>query len=239
MKIGLYFYPKNNFGDTLNALLMPQLFPQLRPMNEQGIDAVLLGIGSILGIKAQHSYFPFVPRIVFGTGYQYESPRPLPDGSLFKCVRGMYTCERYGLNGVLAVADPAILTPFIYPRTRPASKATAVVHKWDFKKLNPHYIYDPDEFDANVSVEQAESFIEKLWDYENVITDSLHTAIVCDAYGIPWKPTRWEPKWVDHFRQLQINSQPNTFIVSNRNLLATRAVGLLQIVDQIKGMMND
>lgn len=229
MRVGLYWFPRNNLGDVLNATMVAQTFPQARPMLDPNIDAVLLGVGSVLGVRSQFDHHRGLPRIVWGTGYQYESPRPLPEGSKVYCVRGSFTCERYHLHGSKAVADPGILMPFTWPRTVQPDKSECTVYKWDYKEE-----LGEDEFTSAVDAEGVELWLARLWRYERVVTDSLHAAIAADAYGIPWRPMRWEPKWLDHFTQLGIPNRPTDFALSSRELLSIRAVQLLSIAGQIK-----
>jgi hypothetical protein len=233
MKVGLWWYPIPNVGDILNPLMLPRVFPALVLDTEAPVDRVLLGIGSVLGIKAQHQHRSAVPRIVWGTGFQYETPRPLPAGSEFKCVRGFFTCERYGLNPTLGVADPAILTPFHWPKTTQATKTTGRFLRWDAEAPT-----DPDTHTTRVEQAGLEGWLEKLWSYQRVECDSFHAAVLADAYGIPWKPLRWEPKWLDHFKQLGITQKPADFVLSDRERLGIRAVQLMNIAAELNKVIT-
>ncbi len=229
MRVGLYWCLRNNFGDALNATMVVDLFPQVKQMMDPNIDRVMLAVGSVLGTKQQHDHHPWTPRVVWGTGYMYEAPRELPADSKVYCVRGLYTCDRYNLDGRLAVADPAILTPFVWPRSVQPSKSELVVYKWDYKEE-----LGEDETTSRLDETGVEGFLARLWQYERIVTDSMHAAIAADAYGIPWRPMRWEPKWMDHFAQVGIANRPREFALSSRELLGLRAMQLLGLVGQIK-----
>jgi hypothetical protein len=237
MRVGLYWYQIPNVGDMLNPLMLKQrIFPKLvtlDPLDPVPVDRVLLGVGSVLGIKAQTRCRPSVPRIVWGSGYQYEAPRPLPDGSLVKCVRGTWTCERFHLPFSFAVADPAILVPLYWPKLGEPTKTTGRFLRWDAPIPT-----DPDTHTTRIEEDGLEAWLVKLWSYQRVECDSLHAAILADAYGIPWKPLRWEPKWLDHFGQLGISQKPTDFTTSNRELLGVRAVRLLALANEIKELMT-
>lgn len=236
MRVGLWWYPVPNLGDVLNPLMLPRIFPKLVLLDVEDpgpIDRILLGIGSVLGINAQLRFKEAIPRIVWGTGFQYERPRPFPAGTEFRCVRGVFTCDRMQIDTALAVADPAILTPFYWPKSTTPTKETGRFIKWN--DLPPT---DPDTHTTRIDDDGLEAWLLTLWSYQRVECDSLHAAILADAYGIPWKPLRWEPKWFDHFNQLGIAQKPNDFTLSNRETLGVRAVQLLKIAAEINTVMT-
>jgi succinoglycan biosynthesis protein ExoV len=227
----------NNFGDgILNEWLFPRLLPAIE-LNSSSPDAFLWGIGSILGI------FPFyssvqLPHIIFGTGYQYgnfQHPNLLiPSKLKVYAIRGTHTLNMLGLNTVTAAADPGILLPLFLPRTVFSEKGLiATIHKHDWKGKETEK-----EWDANTA--SLELWISKLWRCESVVCDSFHAAVVADAYGIPWKPMRWEYKWQDHFFEFGIFSPPNDFILSDRVILERKQQLLLQARDNlVSDIMNE
>lgn len=223
-----FWYPGDNFGDQpINEFLLPCLFPGLKPqnaMNYTGNDKsyVLSGIGSILGLR-KACKVPELPVFVFGSGFQYGHPHQLPKGSVVFCVRGKYTCKAMKIDPALAVADPAILlTDFVKRDVKSIKGRHGTIMKHDYFQK---HIYDCDEpiFSSRVSGKLLGNDIVRwlryLWACEKVSCDALHAAIVADAYGIPWKPLRWEQKWADHFGMLGINDRPTDFVISDRDLL--------------------
>lgn len=75
--------------------------------------------------------------------------------------------------------------------------------------------------------------IRHIWLCEKIESDSLHVAVIADAYGIPWRPLRWEPKWEDHFSMLGIDRKPETFVLSDRKLLQQKITFLLEKRDEL------
>jgi succinoglycan biosynthesis protein ExoV len=251
--IGMEHWTGDNFGDQpLNQFLLPKLFPNLR-QDVSRPKYILLGVGSILGIRHQciSTDEMQLPTFIYGSGYQYGTPTQLPLGSKVFCVRGRYTCEQLGFNKFCAVADPAILLPLFLSRdVEVVPGRIGLICSWNYgipRRLNATALSKFDwprgikrrffrlvwnilpnviSFTARTENNIIE-WLRRLWSCERIVTEALHPAIVADAYGIPWKPLRWEPKWVDHFDMLGITKQPRTFALSNRELLEQRIKSLL------------
>ena len=113
------------------------------------------------------------------------------------------------------------------------TKGTGRVLKW-----NAAPSQDPDTRTSRITEDGLEDFLQWMWQYERVDCDSLHAAILADAYGIMWRPLRWEPKWFDHFFQLGIKYRPETYTVSNREMLAARAMQLMSVVEGLNEVME-
>lgn len=251
------YWSGDNFGDhPLNHFLLPKLFPDLH----QNVDRpkyILLGCGSLLGARqcCMSSDELNLPLLVYGSGYQYGKVKPLPEGSKVFCVRGHYTCDSFGLDKSRAVADPGILLPQILTRDVSSTKGKqARIYMWkhgryrikkalrrpqgiirqkirEVKKRSSETGFD-DVFTARTHGDFI-GWLRRLWSCERIETEAMHPAIVADAYGIPWKPLKWEQKWQDHFSMLGINEKPEDFVLSDRQKLAEKTQILWERRDEL------
>jgi len=175
-----------NFGDDLNTRLWQALAPSLF---ESGEDrTAFVGIGTIVGIDPGRA-----TRLeVFSSGAGYTKATRWRDLDVrYHCVRGPLTARVLGLDADRALTDGAILAP-LYPRFRQNRVAVAggVV-------VIPHYetIGFPGWAEAADIAGYAlvdprgtpEGVIAALASARLVLTESLHGAILADAYGVPWR----------------------------------------------------
>lgn len=226
----------NNLGDQpLNDFLLPRLFPQLGRFMKPRPRWVLFGCGSVLGQTPDRPAFVAnAPWLVLGTGYQYGKPVPAPPASQIFAVRGRYTCRQMGIDERHAVADGALLLVDHLPRDLSSvAGREARIMKWDFQ--GPQ---DDKTFTTVVPIDVL-TWMRRLWSCERITTDSLHAAILADAYGIPWRPLRWEPKWADHFEMLGIDRQPDDFILTDRDRLAEQTEKLRQAARSLESFVEN
>ncbi|WP_299784493.1 polysaccharide pyruvyl transferase family protein [uncultured Roseobacter sp.] len=183
-----YKADSGNVGDDFSAWMFSRLLSQ--PLDDTS-GTILFGVGSILDQR----FVPDVPDsalkcCVFGSGAR--GPNKVPDISRgdwhIYCVRGPLTARALGVSCDLAVCDPGILAPVLYPAEKTsrgpigivpyftASHAlwSQVAEKTGCKIVSPHL--------------GVEDFIHALLGCEKVFCESMHGAIFADAYGIPWCP---------------------------------------------------
>jgi succinoglycan biosynthesis protein ExoV len=204
----IYYYKDSvgNFGDDLNPWLWPQLFP--KPLELCFDDRTLfIGIGSILNQK-----IPAHPekKIVFGSGFGYGTPPAITESWRFFCVRGPLTARALGLPENIAISDSALL---LRELIEPAWTA-----KYDAAFMPHHITAHYDDWrhvceslsicyiDPRAPVTGTIDAIRKS---SVLITESLHGAIVADAFRVPWIPVRTRPrilefKWQDWSRSLAL-----------------------------------
>lgn len=204
----LYYYktPAGNFGDDLNQWLWRQLFPI--PIEQCFDDETLfLGIGSIL-----NSEIPKYPpkKIVFGTGYGYGSLPSVTDAWRFICVRGPLTAQALELPPSAAICDSALLVRELVEPARSAE------HKIAF--MPHHRMINADDWQSVCEsldicyIDPAapiQNILDKIRSSELVISESLHGAIMADAFRVPWIPVRTnsfilEFKWQDWCASIQL-----------------------------------
>ena len=257
------FWTGDNLGDhPLNHFLLPKLFPELQ-QKVSNPKYILLGCGSILGARGccMSSDELSLPLLVYGSGYQYGQAEPLPDGSKVFCVRGNYTCENFGLDKSCAVADPSILLPQILTRDVSSTKGKlARIYTWKHGRYQIKRTLRHPKGTLRQKVREANKrasetgfsdvftarthgdfigWLRKLWSCEKIETEAMHPAIIADAYGIPWKPLKWEQKWQDHFSMLGINEKPEDFVLSDRKKLAERIQLLMQKRNEMIDHVNN
>jgi succinoglycan biosynthesis protein ExoV len=231
-----------NFGDDLNALLWPRLIPEA--LHDDGSDAMLLGIGSILF----DTFPPALRKVVIGSGYAGYTPKPdVDDKWTFYFVRGPRTAAALGLDPELAITDAAILLRTVYPELGKATKKYPI-------SFMPHW--ESAEFGTWKEVTDAaginlidprstvESTLEQLSGTELLITEAMHGAIAADALRVPWVPVipnnkKHHFKWLDWCDSLDIPYRPNRMGTSNVkefvNLKGLAAVYPARLVRKVTG----
>lgn len=222
MKLFHWESSHGNFGDDMNAFLWPHFLPGVF---DDDADAIFVGIGTIFSAdvpKARH-------RVVMGSGTGYgRLPSDLGDGSWhIYAVRGPLTARAIGGEPSLAVADPAILLPLM-PEFAPASRrGTAFVPHWTTAEEGTWQ-----SACARAGIEfidprnEAKSVIRRIASAELVIAESMHGAIVADAFRVPWIAIvsgRDTPmKWHDWALSMGLNYRPYE-------------VGRLSLISMLKG----
>lgn len=208
----MYRGKQPNFGDELNAYLLPRLLPDFFDDLD---DPLFLGIGSIL--NNQHPQQ--VRKIVFGSGYGGYVPKPeLDEKWTIYSVRGPRTAAVLGLGAEKVSADLAVMmTLYRTPAPVKRHKASFMPH---FESLNLsdwggiaesaglHFI------DPRNPVEQVLAELEAS---EVVVTEAMHGAIVSDALRVPWVALRpVDPihrfKWFDWAEALDIKLRPQPMV---------------------------
>ncbi|WP_103095201.1 polysaccharide pyruvyl transferase family protein [Novosphingobium guangzhouense] len=191
MKLLHYRPSVPNFGDDLNAELWPTLAPDLfldTGSDAASYEAAFVGIGTIVGID------PGQARVlhVFSSGAGYTDVNRWRSCHVdYHCVRGPVTARLLDLNADRVLTDGAILAPLLRrfrPRETDLQGGVAVV---------PHF--ETMDFPGwREAVQMAgftlvdprgtpESVIRCLAGARLVLTESLHGAIIADAFGVPWR----------------------------------------------------
>ena len=172
-----------NFGDDLNGWVWDDLVPGWRDWRP---GAHLMGVGTILNTGMAP---PEGLKLVLGSGAGYG---PLPDVTGpdwdIRAVRGPLTARAVGADDTVAQGDPAILLPRL--------ARFADVAKTDETLFVPHYASDVTCDWAAVCAragvayqtpsDDAETVIRRIAGARRVIAESMHAAIVADAFGVPW-----------------------------------------------------
>ena len=206
-----------NFGDDLNEVLWPRLAPQLIGGGVAPAQG-FVGIGTIIGKPTAFDG----PLNVFSSGVGYDDLAAWNGRDVrYWCVRGPVSARALGLDPAVALADGALLAPLAqgFPAQVASHQHGVVViphvdslmfSGWDKAcRLCGFELLDPRG--------APEAVIARIASAELVLAESLHGAILADAYGVAWQAFASSKnfaiaKWVDWAasvgRDLQITSIP-------------------------------
>ena len=203
-----------NFGDDLNDWFWDEALPGWRSWDA---DGVLMGVGTIL----KRGFVPVGCRkLVIGAGAGYgglADVKTSPDEWDIRCVRGPQTAAALGVPGDLGIVDPAVLLAdfhcFTDWRSRSSRReALFVPHYASCKKYNWREICRGTGLTLLDPSGDAKEIIARLSRAKVVIAESLHAAIVADAFGTPWRRLAIskafnEFKWDDWEKSLAIDAK--------------------------------
>lgn len=175
-----------NFGDDLNDWLWDELLPGFR---EWPSDAVLVGVGTIL----KQGLLPEGRRkLVVGSGVGYgQIPdiRANPDEWDIRCVRGPRTAARLGLAAEYGVVDPAVLLPELpaFSGAPKSGETLFIPHHASLKNFDWERICAGTGITPVSPAQDARTVIQRIASARRVIAESMHAAIIADAFGVPWR----------------------------------------------------
>ena len=219
MKIHLVKEVHGNFGDELNHWLWHALLPGVWDGDD---DVLFVGIGTILDKNLPSARI----RIVFGTGAGY-TPAP-PDVSAVSAgwhiygVRGPLTARALKLDKRLVMTDPAILLATLQDFEGLHRKGVIFVPHW--KSVRYGYW---EAICKNLGIEfvdpcqDSKLVVRRIASAEKVIAESMHAAIIADAFRVPWIPVALSRevspfKWVDWAASVEVPYSPVCLPASNR-----------------------
>jgi succinoglycan biosynthesis protein ExoV len=214
-----YFQSEDkNFGDELNAKLLPALMPEaFGPGSPQG---TLVGIGTILDNR-----LPNAPgaRIVFGSGVRGLSrPNVLDKGWDIRFVRGPISAA---ITGAPYIADPAYAVRLL-PQYADARAGAGPVG------LMPHFGSLSAAPWATIAERCGMAYIDPTGDVDEVlrqisacqgvVAEAMHGAILADALRVPWMrlaAAAWRRegihvhglKWIDWAMSLGVDPRVEIF----------------------------
>lgn len=210
--MNLYFWrsTSGNFGDDLNEWLWPRIFPDFWDPDD---DVTFLGVGSIINDGVPETSH----RIVFGSGVGIgRLPDDFKDSSWkYYCVRGPLSAKVLQIPENAAITDSAILLRTFPEFIIKENKGVVFVPHWTTAELG-HWqkccrlagveFLDPRD--------ESRSVIRRIAGAELVLAESMHAAIVADAFRVPWQPLISENhvvpfKWQDWCLSLGMYYKPN------------------------------
>ena len=233
MKVHLATRVRGNFGDELNRWLWSRFLADVWSKVED--DVLFVGIGTVL----DRNLPPARITIVFGTGTGY-TPVP-PDMWTHSArwriygVRGPLTARALNLDKRAAMTDPAILLATL-PDFRGLDRQGVVfIPHWKSvgygdwqgicKTLGIEFV-DP--------CQDSKLVVRRIATAKKVIAESMHAAIIADAFRVPWIPVALSReispfKWVDWALSLDVAYRPVCLPPSNgierlRNAMLTWTV---------------
>jgi len=185
---------ETNFGDDLNALLLPRIFPGIDVGSSgSACPDVILGFGTILNVQTRDALSHHTRKVVFSSGYGYDLGQKgsfrLGDGWEVRSVRGPLTAAALGLEAHAAVTDGAMLAARLLPQSaargaKPAFMPHITTARfgrgyWEAlcARLGLTYLDPRDPIDTLLAQVAGASFL---------VTEAMHGAILADAYRTPW-----------------------------------------------------
>jgi len=205
-----------NFGDDLNLWLWDFLLPGFRAVAD---DVLLVGVGTVLNAKL----LPESGRkLVIGSGFGYGDA-PDMAGWDVRALRGPLTAAKLGCDPALGIVDPAVMVTEM-PEFQAIQKTggTVFVPHWEstIGGLWPQlcglagigYV-DP----CGV----AKHVIRQIAGADLVIAESMHAAILADAFRVPWVAVSTSAginsfKWNDWAQSLGLTYAPRRISLSSR-----------------------
>ncbi len=220
MKIHVLKQVGGNFGDELNRWLWPELLGDL-PSNARD-DVLFVGIGTILDSNLPAARVT----IVFGTGVGYTSvPRDIGAHSTrwrIYGVRGPLTARALHLDQSYAMTDPAILLATLREFRGLDRRGIIFVPHWKSVRYG-----DWEAICNRLGIEfvhpcrDSRTVVRRIAAADKVIAESMHAAIVADAFRVPWIPVALSRevspfKWVDWTSSMNASYSPVCLPASNR-----------------------
>ncbi len=212
MRLSYFQAPQGNMGDDLNSWFWDKLLPGFRDYHPHP-EASLVGVGTILYHPLPR---PDAPCFVVGSGVGYgPPPRFGTPGFHFVAVRGPLSARALGAEPSLGLVDPAALIPSLAEFKPPQQRSgTIFVPHWESDLLGN---WAPICQRAGITCvsprEESMGVIRRIASARRVLAESLHAAIIADAFRIPWTPVITRPdilrfKWVDWARSVGVRYAP-------------------------------
>lgn len=208
-----------NFGDDLNLWLWDFLLPGFRDVHP---DLLLVGVGTVLN----RELLPVGGRkLVIGSGFGYGT---LPDFSDpeewdIRCVRGPLTAARLGLELRHGIVDPAVMVAEMPEfQNLPKTGQALFVPHWEstIGGLWP-MVCTAAGLDYVDPCGEARSVIKAIAQARLVVAESMHAAILADAFRVPWVAVTTSTsinsfKWLDWAASVGVDYEPRRIPLSSR-----------------------
>lgn len=220
MKIHLVDKVRGNFGDELNRWLWDRMLPEAWGDADDGI--LFVGIGTILdkNLPAARAC------VVFGAGAGYDAaPADISSSSArwrIYGVRGPLTARALKLDKRLAMTDPAILLATMPDFKGLKRSGTIFIPHWKSVRYGYWQAICKDIGIEFVDpCQDSKSVVARIASAEKVVAESMHAAIIADAFRVPWIPVALSReispfKWVDWAASLGVPYSPVCLPASDR-----------------------
>jgi succinoglycan biosynthesis protein ExoV len=208
-----------NFGDDLNLWLWDFLLPGFRDVHP---EVLLVGVGTVLN---EALLPPAVKKLVVGSGFGYGAAPDLSDPAEWdvRCVRGPLTAQKLGLGESLGIVDPAVMvTEMPEFQNLPRSGGAIFVPHWESTVGGVWPLVCQAAGLAYVDpCGEAKAVIRAIAQAELVVAESMHAAILADAFRVPWVAVTTSQsinsfKWRDWAASLGVDYRPRQIPLSSR-----------------------
>ena len=188
MKLFLWKSPEGNFGDDLNEWIWDHLLPGWQDWDS---DVTLFGVGTLLNRKNLTNVQG--QRILVagtGAGYGTRYTGPVSPEWDIRALRGPLSAKALGLDEAIGLIDPAIMIPeFPEFRDLPRSgRPLFVPHIASARRHDWKTACDRLGIDFIAPSEDSKQVIRALAGASVVLAESMHAAILADAFRVPWIP---------------------------------------------------
>ncbi len=210
--------PEGNFGDDLNTWLWDFLLPGYREIPS---DDLLVGVGTVLDTALLPECRK---KLVVGSGTGYGQTPSVDDRALWdiRCVRGPLTAGRLGIDVEKGILDPAVLIADMEEfQGLDTTLGTVFVPHWESAL---HGCWDEVCRHAGITYidpcAEAHEVIARIAQSTLVIAESMHAAILADAFRVPWIAVTTSKqinafKWRDWAGSLEMDYAPHVLPLSS------------------------
>ncbi len=208
-----------NFGDDLNLWLWDFLLPGLRDVHK---ELMLIGVGTVLNPALLPTG---VRKLVVGSGYGYGNAPDVSDSREWdiRCVRGPMTARKLRLEQDKGIVDPAVMVtqmpefqnlPKLYKKTFIPHWESAEFGRWQA-------VCEPAGLTYLDPRGEAKQVIRAIAQSEMIVAESMHGAILADAFRVPWVAVSTSRsindfKWHDWTKSVGASYAPRLIPVSTR-----------------------
>lgn len=240
----MYYHrsPLGNFGDDLNEWLWDDLLPGWRGWST---DRMLVGVGTLLSSDLERRLGEGRRFLVAGSGVGYGDGRA-PDVSDrtrwdIRSVRGPASARMLGLPEPLGIIDPAAMIPRVaaFAGIERQGRPVFVPHESTVERHDWAAVCAAAGLDFVSPRGESRAVIRRLAGAPLVIAESMHAAIIADAFRTPWVPVRighrfLDSKWHDWADSLGLRlgpipplfaSEDRLFAAARRSLQSRRRKG--------------
>jgi len=222
------FYCKGgilNFGDDMNEWFWDEIFPDFHDIAP---ERTMFGIGSILW-RSNVEEFDNIVIMGSGTGVGIL-PDTFPQKTLFQFVRGPRTARQFGLSADQHISDPACCTPLLAGMEPPEHKHNDVLLVPHAGTANLPLNWDRIASEAGLRCvtpsAESRSVIREIAGARLVLAESMHAAILADAYRVPWiavsiRPNVWSFKWEDWAASVETDLQMHSALDGLKSVYGT------------------
>lgn len=234
------FYCKGsllNFGDDMNEWFWDAIFPDF---HEVAPNHTMFGIGSILWRSNVEQFTNNI--VVMGSGTGVGVLPDMPRDTMFQFVRGPRTAKQFGLAPDRHITDPACCTPLLAdmePSAKPHGDTILVPHAGAANlPLDWNRIAEAADMRFVTPSADARTVIRDIAGAKLVLAESMHAAILADAYRVPWipvaiRPNFWNFKWQDWADSMEMELQMESALDGLK-----RTYGVLKSVREgVRGML--
>jgi hypothetical protein len=199
-----------NYGDYIAELIVKEFGYRPEYCDRAKHDYYLFSVGSHPYRQAkEHPDYPSKMKL-WGCGCDHDRiDKSFLRNSEVYALRGDMSCIMYGYD--VPKGDPGYLLPILFPIKRTPEDYTLFIPHWSQRHIIPP---DNAQF-VDIFVAKGEAwwkFLRRIVNARMVYTSSLHVAITCEAYGVPYEVYgQISYKWLDIDRRYDPHSLISTF----------------------------